>query len=83
MTQLISVARCKTWSYGVDTVQFLNDEPKHPTILSVERNHAEFVAVMVYIAADLCGKMQNVVIWQDITVGDLWKTKVVASMTAL
>jgi FAD dependent monooxygenase len=34
-------------------------------------------------AADLCGKMQNVVIWQDITVGDLWKTKVVASMTAL
>ncbi|KAJ6179789.1 hypothetical protein N7519_010250 [Penicillium mononematosum] len=34
-------------------------------------------------AADLCGKMQNVVIWRDITVGDLWKTKVVASMTAL
>jgi hypothetical protein len=34
-------------------------------------------------AAELCGKMQNVIIWRDITVGDLWKTKVVASMPVL
>ncbi|KAJ5952967.1 uncharacterized protein N7479_011380 [Penicillium vulpinum] len=34
-------------------------------------------------AADLCGKLQSVKIWRDITVGDLWETKVVASMTAL
>ncbi|CAI7650768.1 unnamed protein product [Penicillium glandicola] len=34
-------------------------------------------------AAELCAKLQSVIIWQNITVGDLWKTKVVASMTAL
>ncbi|KAJ5787609.1 hypothetical protein N7457_002599 [Penicillium paradoxum] len=34
-------------------------------------------------AAALCLQLQDVSISKDITVGDLWKTKVVASMTAL
>ncbi|CDM27378.1 hypothetical protein DTO013E5_8492 [Penicillium roqueforti] len=34
-------------------------------------------------AAELCDKIQDVIIWRDITVGDLWKTKLVSSMTAL
>lgn len=34
-------------------------------------------------AAELCGQLQDVIIWKDISVGDLWKNKVVASMTAL
>lgn len=34
-------------------------------------------------AATLCSKLQNVTILDDISVGDLWKTREVASMTAL
>ncbi|KAJ5143331.1 uncharacterized protein N7515_002118 [Penicillium bovifimosum] len=34
-------------------------------------------------AVELCRELQGVTIWRDITVSDLWKTKIVASMTAL
>jgi FAD dependent monooxygenase len=34
-------------------------------------------------AVELCRKLQDVTIWREITVGDLWKTKIVVSMTGL
>jgi FAD dependent monooxygenase len=34
-------------------------------------------------ASHFCGRLTDVPVWKDVTVGDLWRKKTVASMTAL